>query len=85
MGAGSTSIIEVNGDATAPIELSDATYNPAIVTVADPVTDKTTTVVIQDKKIQGVVDTSSNELVEPNQPPTINTETILEAYVVETD
>ena len=53
--------------------------------MADPVTDKTTTVVIQDKKIQGVVDTSSNELVEPIQPPTINTETILEAYVVETD
>ena len=85
MGAGSTSIIEVNGDATAPIELSDATYNPAIVTVADPVTDKTTTVVIQDKKIQGVVDTSSNELVEPNQPPTITTETIIEAYVVTVD
>jgi hypothetical protein len=53
--------------------------------VADPVTDKTTTVVVQDKKIQGVVNTSSNELVEPNQPPTITTETIIEAYVVLTD
>jgi hypothetical protein len=63
--------------------LGEAYFKPAIIIVTDPVTHKTTSILVEDHQIKGVV--LSNQVVEPNQLPTITTETIIEAYVVTVD
>ena len=41
---------------TVPIDLNNVEDNSSIVTVIDPVTEEPTTVIVQDKEIQGVVE-----------------------------
>jgi hypothetical protein len=68
---------------TVPIDLNNVEDNSSIITVIDPVTEEPTTVIVQDKEIQGVVE--EGEIVAPEEPVKITTETVVDVLVVTVD
>jgi hypothetical protein len=76
-------LVVVDGVITVPIDLNNVEDNSSIVTVIDPVTEEPTTVIVQDKEIQGVVEES--EIVAPEEPVKITTETVVDVFVVTED
>ena len=76
-------LVVVDGVITVPIDLNNVEDNSSIVTVIDPVTEEPTTVIVQDKEIQGVVE--EGEIVAPEEPVKITTETVVDVFVVTED
>ena len=76
-------LVVVDGVITVPIDLNNVEDNSSIVTVIDPVTEEPTTVIVQDKEIQGVVE--EGEIVAPEEPVKITTETVVDVLVVTVD
>jgi hypothetical protein len=76
-------LVVIDGVITVPIDLDNVEDNSSIVTVIDPVTEEPTTVIVQDKEIQGVVE--EGEIVAPEEPVKITTETVVDVFVVTED
>jgi len=76
-------LVVIDGVITVPIDLNNVEDNTSIVTVIDPVTEEPTTVIVQDKEIQGVVE--EGEIVAPEEPVKITTETVVDVFVVTED
>ena len=76
-------LVVVDGVITVPIDLNNVEDNSSIVTVIDPVTEEPTIVIVQDKEIQGVVE--EGEIVAPEEPVKITTETVVDVLVVTVD
>jgi hypothetical protein len=76
-------LVVVDGVITVPIDLNNVEDNSSIVTVIDPVTEEPTIVIVQDKEIQGVVE--EGEIVAPEEPVKITTETVVDVFVVTED
>lgn len=76
-------LVVIDGVITVPIDLNNVEDNSSIVTVIDPVTEEPTTVIVQDKEIQGVVE--EGEIVAPEEPVKITTETVVDVFVVTED